>query len=273
MENNKKAVVVKNLSYSYPEGIEALKNVSFEISTGESLALIGSNGAGKSTLLLHLNGIIKNEISSIEIFGNVLNKKKIKEIHKKVGFVFQDPDNQLFMSTVFDDIAFGPINMGLSEEEVHKRVKLALKQVNLEGYEDRCPQHLSGGEKKLVAVATIISMRPEILLLDEPTSNLDPLARRKMIEMLKKIKATKIIASHDIEMLIEVCNRAILLDNGEIAGDDKIEDVLTNTTLLRQHGLDIPTVVRLFGRDALEIIRNKFCNIDNIVLRNQSCKR
>ncbi len=266
MKNNRKAVVVKNLSYTYPDGINALNRVSFEILSGESMALVGSNGAGKSTLLLHLNRIIKNQRGSIEIGGKVLNKKNAKEIRKKVGLVFQDPENQLFMSTVFDDIAFGPINMGLSEKEVHKRVKSALRKISLDGYEDRCPHHLSFGEKKKISMATVLSIEPDILLLDEPTANLDPYARRKMIDMLVNLRSTKIIASHDIEMLLEVCDRCILLDHGRIAAIGKVEDILTNTALLRDHGLDVPTVVRLFGSDALDIVRNKLHDLETIVL-------
>jgi cobalt/nickel transport system ATP-binding protein len=266
MKNHRKAVVVKNLSYTYPDGTNALNRVSFEIHSGESIALVGSNGAGKSTLLLHLNRIIENQRGSIEIQGKVLNKKNVKEIRKRVGLVFQDPENQLFMSTVFDDIAFGPINMGLSEKEVHKRVKSALRKINLDGYDDRCPHHLSFGEKKKIAMATVLSIEPDILLLDEPTSNLDPYARRKMIDMLANLHSTKIIASHDIEMLLEICDRCILLDHGKIAAIGKVEDVLTNTNLLREHGLDVPTVVRLFGIDALEIIRNKLSDHEAMVL-------
>lgn len=266
MNNNRKAVVVKNLSYTYPDGTNALENVSFEIFKGECVALVGSNGAGKSTLLLQLNRIIESQSGSIEIVGKILNKKNVREIRKRVGLVFQDPENQLFMSTVFDDIAFGPINMGLSKEEVHKKVKLALKKVGLDGYEDRCPHHLSFGEKKKISVATVLSIEPEILLLDEPTSNLDPCARRKMIDMLVNLSSTKLIASHDIEMLLEICDRCILLDHGKIAADGEVEDILTNINLLREHGLDVPTVVRLFGSDALEIIRNKLNDLEKIAL-------
>jgi cobalt/nickel transport system ATP-binding protein len=266
MKNNKKSVVVRNLSYTYPDGTNALKKISFEIYSGESVALVGSNGAGKSTLLLHLNRIIENQNGFIEIQGKILNKKNVKEIRKMVGLVFQDPENQLFMSTVFDDIAFGPINMGLSEEEVHRRVKSSLKKISLDGYEDRCPHHLSFGEKKKISIATVLSIEPQVLLLDEPTSNLDPFARRKMIDMLANLRSTKIIASHDIEMLLEICDRCILLDHGKIAANGKVEEILTNTNLLREHGLDVPTVVRLFGNDALEIIRNKLNILDTMAL-------
>ncbi len=250
------SVAINNLSYSYPDGTNALRKISLKIQNGENVALVGPNGAGKSTLLSHLNGIIPNRNGHIKIMGEPLSKQNLREIRKLVGLVFQDPEDQLFMSTVFDDVAFGPINMGFSENQIRKRVKLALKRVGLVGYEERCPHHLSVGEKKKVSIATVLSMRPEIILLDEPTSNLDPSARRKMIKMLMSLGTTKIIASHDIEMLLEVCDRTILLDNGRIIADGKTEKILTNSKLLDKHGLEVPTVVRLFGNDALKIIRD-----------------
>ncbi len=255
MKTSTESITIKNLSYTYPDGTNALSGISLKIHNGENVALVGPNGAGKSTLLSHLNGIIANENGHIKISGQVLNKKNLNQIRKIVGLVFQDPEDQLFMSTVFDDVAFGPINMGLSENQIHKRVKLALKKVGLAGYEERCPHHLSVGEKKKVSIATVLSMRPKIILLDEPSSNLDPSARRKMIKMLMSLRTTKLIASHDIEMLLEICDRTILLDNGRIIADGKTEDILTNSELLDKHGLEVPTVVRLFGKKALKIIR------------------
>jgi cobalt/nickel transport system ATP-binding protein len=208
-------IIVKNLSYVYPDGTPALKDVCFEITKGENVALVGQNGAGKSTLLLHLNGVIENNNGRITIAGKQLDKKNVPDIRKKVGVVFQDPDDQLFMSTVFDDVAFGPINMGFSEETVKERVKKSLQKVGLSGFEERCPHHLSFGEKKRISVATVLSMTPAILLLDEPTSNLDPGGRRNIIETLKTLDSTKIIASHDIESLLEICDKAILMDKGK----------------------------------------------------------
>lgn len=258
MKNNGKPMVVRNLSYRYSDGTSALEDVSFEVSNGDSVALVGPNGAGKSTLLLHLNGILSKQTGSIEILGMPLEKKNVGSIRKRVGLVFQDPEDQLFMSTVFDDIAFGPINMGIPEKQVRERVRWALTEVGLNGYEDRCPHHLSVGEKKKVSVATVLSMGPDIILLDEPTSNLDPLARRRMIEMLKGLRATKLIASHDIEMLLGICDRTILLDNGRVVADGKTADVLTDPELLREHGLEVPMLVKLFGSDALDVIREDF---------------
>ena len=257
MKNSKKAISIRNLSYTFSDRTEALKNVSLDIMKGENVALVGANGAGKSTLLAHLNGIIKKQRGNIEIMGNCLTEKKLVEIRKRLGLVFQDPEDQLFMATVFDDIAFGPINMGVSRTEVGRRVRSALKKVGLENYEERCPHHLSFGEKKRIGVATALSMMPDILLLDEPTSNLDPLAKRNMIDMLKKIRGTKIIASHDIEMLLDICDRAVVLDRGEIVANGKAEDILCDVDLLRKHGLDAPTVVKIFGKDGIKIIKKQ----------------
>jgi len=251
----KNAIVIRDLSYSYSDGTNALRNVSFEIVKGERIALVGANGAGKSTLLSHLNGIIELKKGSIEIMGMQMKGRNLREIRKKVGIVFQDPEDQLFMAKVFDDVAFGPINMGLNGEEVRKRVRTALKKVGLAGYEERCPHHLSFGEKKRIGVATVLSMRPDILLLDEPTSNLDPWAKRSTIDMLKKLPGTMIIASHDIEMLLELCSRAVVLDRGEIAAMGEVGTVLTDVGMLRKHGLDAPLIIRLFGEKALEMIR------------------
>ena len=214
MKEVKNAIVVKDLSYSYSDGTNALRNVSFTIVKGDRIALVGANGAGKSTLLSHLNGIIELKKGSIEIMGIQLERRNLREIRKRIGIVFQDPEDQLFMAKVFDDVAFGPINMDLKKREVRNRVRTALKKVDMAGFEERCPHHLSFGEKKRVGVATVLSMRPDILLLDEPTSNLDPCAKRSTIDMLKKLPGTMIIASHDIEMLIELCDRAMVLDRG-----------------------------------------------------------
>lgn len=257
MKDVKNAIVIKDLSYAYSDGINALRDVSFEIATGERIALVGANGAGKSTLLSHLNGIIELKKGSIEIMGTPLERRNLRKIRKKVGIVFQDPEDQLFMAKVFDDVAFGPINMGFGKQEVRNRVRTALKKVGLAGYEERCPHHLSFGEKKRIGVATVLSMRPDILLLDEPTSNLDPCAKRNTIEMLKKLPGTMIIASHDIEMLLELCNRAVVLDRGEIAAMGDVGNVLTDVGLLRKHGMDAPLIIRMFGEKALEMIRKR----------------
>ena len=257
-----------DLTYTYHDGTTAIKGVNLTINKGENIALLGSNGAGKSTFLKIISGLMFPYSGKIKLFDNEMTKKNSDQLRVNIGMVFQDPDDQIFMPRVWDDVAFGPINLGLSEEEVKIRVKMAMEQTNLIGYEERIPHHLSYGEKKRVAIAGVIAMNPLLLLLDEFTANLDPCGRNEIIDLLKNIDSTKIIASHDIEMLIEVCDRAILLDNGEIVGDGKVEEILTNIALLHEHGLDVPTVVRLFGKDSIEIIRNKDFNIENYVKKS-----
>ena len=230
------AIEIANLSYSYPDGQQALRDINLTIGIGESVALIGANGAGKSTLLLHLNGIIKSN-ETIKILGLPLNDKNLKQARSKVGLVFQNPDDQLFSPTVFDDVAFGPINMGFHPNEVRQRVSQALHDVNMAGYEQRSPQHLSVGEKKRIAIATILSMSPEILVLDEPTANLDPRAKWELIELIKGLPMTKIVASHDLEMVTALCERTIILDSGSIVADDSTPSIMSNAPLLESYGL------------------------------------
>lgn len=232
----KKAIEIENLSYSYPDGQQALSDINLTIGIGETVALIGPNGAGKSTLLLHLNGILRSD-GMVRILGVLLEDKSLKWVRSKVGLVFQDPEDQLFSPTVFDDVAFGPINMGYSEEEVRRRVSQALKWVGMEGYEGRSPHHLSVGEKKRIAIATILSMSPEILVIDEPSSNLDPRAKWGLIDLLKGLPMTKIVASHDLEIVRALCQRAIVLDEGRVVADDSTHCIMSNASLLERHGL------------------------------------
>ena len=232
----KKVIEIKNLSYSYPDGTEALHDITLDVFEGESIGIIGPNGAGKSTLLLHLNGILKGN-GYIRIFDIEVNDKNLTHIRSKVGLVFQDPDNQLFMPTVFDDVAFGPINMLLPKNEVKLSVEGALKEVDMLGSIGRASHHLSFGEKKRVSIATVLSMKPEILALDEPTSNLDPKARYDFIQLLKSIAETKIIASHDLDMILDICDRAIILDKGTIVAIGTAKGILSNTSLLEKHNL------------------------------------
>lgn len=254
---NKVMIEVKNLNYTYPDGNIALENVSFKLFDGETLGIVGPNGAGKSTLLLILIGILQpqNRYGWIKVAGKPLVKKNLPWIRKRVGLVFQDPDDQLFMSTVFDDVAFGPINMGLNEVEVRKRVKFALNKIGLRDFENRCPHHLSYGEKKRVALATVLSMHPEILLLDEPTANLDPNARRKIIELVNDFHSVKLISSHDIEMLIETCDKVLLLDKGKLVANGDPEKIFTNEKLLTNHGLEMPTALKILGSKAYDMLR------------------
>jgi cobalt/nickel transport system ATP-binding protein len=231
-----KAVEIERLSFSYPDGQPGLKDISLVVYPGENLAVIGPNGAGKSTLLLHLNGILRGN-SIVKIFGLPVEEKNLKEIRRKVGLVFQDPEDQLFSPTVFDDVAFGPINMGYSESEVKQRVTEALKWVGMTGYEQRSPHHLSVGEKKRIAIATVLSLSPELLVLDEPSSNLDPRSKWSLIELLRQLPKTKIVAAHDLELVKALCQRTIILDEGKIVADDSTEKIVSDISLLRAHGL------------------------------------
>jgi cobalt/nickel transport system ATP-binding protein len=235
----KKVIEIKDLSYVYPDGTEALRDISLEVSEGESLGIIGPNGAGKSTLLLHLNGILGGD-GYIRIFGLEVNDKNLAWVRSKVGLVFQDPDNQLFMPTVFDDVSFGPINMKLPKSEVENSVDEALKEVDMLKVIRRPSHHLSFGEKKRVSIATVLSMKPQILALDEPSSNLDPKHRRNLINFLKNLKLTKIIATHDLDLVLETCLRVALIDKGKIIAIGDTLEVLKNKSLLEAHDLEMP---------------------------------
>jgi len=232
-------VRVDNLSFGYPDGQQALTDISLTIYQGETVALIGPNGAGKSTLLLHLNGILHSN-GAVKIFGRPVNDKNLRWVRSKVGLIFQDPDDQLFSSTVFNDVAFGPINMGYSETDVQQCVAKALDWVGMTGYEQRSPHHLSVGEKKRIAIATVLSMSPEILVIDEPTSNLDPGSKWSLIGLLKRLPGTKIVASHDLELVQALCPRAIILDQGQVIADGTTDRILANKPLLAAHRLAPP---------------------------------
>jgi len=238
----KKVIEIKNLNYTYPDGTEALKSINLEIFAGESLGIIGPNGAGKSTLLLHLNGILKDK-GQIKILDLEISEQNLPLIRSKVGLVFQDPDNQLFMPTVFDDVSFGPINMGLAKQEVISCVQSALKEVDMLESIKRTSHHLSFGEKKRISLATVLSMHPEILVLDEPSSNLDPKHRRQFINLLKKLNITKIIATHDLDLIAETCLRVALLDKGKIVAVGDTIDILMNKNLLETHSLEMSSVL------------------------------
>ena len=229
-------VRIENLSFCYPDGQQALTDVNLTIYQGETVALIGPNGAGKSTVLLHLNGILRND-GQVKVFSQPINDKNLKEVRSKIGLVFQNPDDQLFSATVFDDVAFGPINLGYSQTEVRQSVARALDWVGMSGYEQRSSHHLSLGEKKRIAIATILSMSPEILVIDEPTSNLDPGGKWLLIELLKKLPATKIFSTHDLQLVKALCQRVIVLDKGQIVADDTADRILLDTPLLVAHGL------------------------------------
>ncbi len=233
----KKVIEIKNLSYTYPDGKIALKDINLDIFEGESIGIIGPNGAGKTTLLLHLNGILKSKNGQIKIFDREISNENLKEIRSKIGLLFQDPDDQLFMPTVFDDVSFGPVNLGLSEELVIQRVRTALYQVSMSGFEERLPHHLSYGEKKRIALASILAMEPEILVLDEPTGNLDPATRREFIDLLKNFSHTKVVAGHDLEFIKEISTRVILLNHGKKIIEGKPLEIFFNQKLLLENRL------------------------------------
>ncbi len=234
-----KVIEIKGLDYSYPDGVVALRAIDLDIHEGESIGVVGPNGAGKSTLLLHLNGILRGD-GAVKVFGLEMKDENLKKIRSKVGLVFQDPESQLFMPTVFDDVAFGPINMDMREEEVQAQAAKALEEVDMSGSEKRAAHHMSFGEKKRISIATVLSMEPRILVFDEPTSNLDPKHRRALINLLKRLKPTKVVASHDLDMVAEICSRVILLDGGRIVAAGNTLDVLKDKELLEAHSLELP---------------------------------
>lgn len=239
---DKKIIEIKNLYYTYPDGTVALNGISLDIFEKESVGVIGPNGAGKSTFLLHLNGILRGN-NHIKILNYEINEKTLPAIRKNVGLVFQNPDSQLFMPTVFDDVAFGPLNMGLNEEEVNKAVNEALKAADVEDCARRPSHHLSVGQKKRVSLATVLSMYPEILVLDEPSGDLDPRHRRDLIDILKRLEITKIIATHDLDLVLEVCQRVVLLDGGALISCGQTLDILKDKALLEAHNLGIPSAL------------------------------
>lgn len=232
------SVEIKNLSYCYPDGHQALKHVNLFIAPDEKVALVGPNGAGKSTLLLHLNGILKGE-GEIKICGLSVNEQKnLVKVRAMVGLVFQTPEDQLFSPTVYEDVAYGPLYQGLPLEEVDRRVKDALSVVDMQDYIRRISHHLSLGEKKRIAIATVLSMQPEVLALDEPTSGLDPRARRSLIEFLRDLPMTMLVSTHDMYMVREIFPRMVIMDNGEVVADGETERLLQDTALLEAHGLE-----------------------------------
>jgi cobalt/nickel transport system ATP-binding protein len=228
---------VKGLFFDYPDGTPVLRGVDLFIKPGEKVALVGPNGSGKSTLLLHLNGILRGQ-GEVRVCSLAVEDDNLGQIRAAVGLVFQDPDDQLFSQSVFDDVAFGPLYMGFDSERVHGRVSEALAAVGLNGYERRVPHHLSSGEKKRVAIASVLAMAPEILVLDEPTAGLDPRARRDLIELLRRLPQTMLIATHDMRMVADLLGRTIVIDGGSIVADGPTDDIMRQEAMLVQHGLE-----------------------------------
>lgn len=234
------ALSCQDLGYTYPDRTVALRRVSFSIQAGDSVALVGPNGAGKSTLALLAVGVIFPSRGSLRVFGMELSRHTLRQIRRHVGLVFQDADDQLFMPTLLEDVAFGPLNQGLSEDQARHRSLQSLAAVGLEQLAERFPGHLSGGEKKLASLASILSMQPQIVILDEPTAGLDPRARRKVIEQLAALRLTKIVISHDLEMVLDLCPRTILLDKGSVWADGDTTEILSDKETMDSHGLEVP---------------------------------
>jgi energy-coupling factor transporter ATP-binding protein EcfA2 len=265
------AIRVAGLEYRYPDGNLALRGIDLTIRPGESVALVGPNGAGKSTLLLHLNGLLpgkgrgavghdhaigrgqrnarQNGSVHIWIDGIEVNERNALEIRRKVGLVFQDPDDQLFCNTMVEDVAFGPLNQGLSAVEARRIALECLARVDLEAAALRAPHHLSFGERKRGCLAGVLACRPSVLVLDEPSANLDPRARRRFMELVRGLDCTKLIATHDLEMVLELCPRTILLDDGRVVADGPSRAILADDALVEAHGLEIPMSLRLGRRD------------------------
>lgn len=233
-------VQIQDLHFAYPDGHTALNGVNLNICDGEKVALVGPNGAGKSTLMLHLNGIFDATQGDLLIGGLGIEDKNLPVIRAMVGLVFQNPDDQLFSPTVFDDVAFGPLHMGLPEEEVYLRVGEALAAVQMSDFGERLSHHLSMGQKKRIAIATVLAMQPQILVLDEPSAGLDPRARRALINLLRDLQITMLVSSHDLRMVEELFPRMVVMDEGQIVADGPTEELMSDAALLEAHGLERP---------------------------------
>jgi cobalt/nickel transport system ATP-binding protein len=258
------AVKMRNLAYRYPDGRLALRGVDLTIMPGEAVALVGPNGAGKSTLLLHLNGLLpgKERAQPLHVHGGAgrssrasepsvwidgleVNARNAPEVRRRVGLVFQDPDDQLFSTSVIEDVAFGPLNLGMGRAEALRVARECLARVDLEEVADRAPHHLSFGERKRVCLAGVLACRPAMLVLDEPTANLDPRGRRRFIQLIRGLPATKLIATHDLELVLELCNRTVLLDAGRVVANGLTRNVLGDPNLLEAHGLEMPLSLKV----------------------------
>jgi cobalt/nickel transport system ATP-binding protein len=233
------AVQATGLTYRYPDGHAALDGVDLRIAHAERVALLGPNGAGKTTLLLHLDALLRGE-GQLEVAGLAIAKDTVKRVRTRVGLVFQDPDDQLFMPTVAEDVAFGPQNLGLDEGQVAARVREALEAVRMSAAAARAPHQLSMGERRRVAIATVLAMRPRLLVLDEPSANLDPRSRAELIDLLAALEGTMLVATHDLPLAAELCERAVILDRGRIVADGPCADVLQDDALLEAHDLMLP---------------------------------
>lgn len=243
----KPAIEINHLDYRYPDGTPALKDITFSIAAGECVGLLGPNGSGKSTLLLHLNGILPETLSAVgmvRVHGEPVSAGNLETIRRQVGLLFQDPDDQLFGSTVEEDVAFGPSQLGLTPAAVQERVRRVLDRVGLAAHARRAPHHLSQGEKRRACLAGVLACEPSILVLDEPTSGLDPRGRREFKTLLREVPATKLVATHDLELVVELCPRSIVLDGGRVIADGQTEELLNDEALMLAHGLERPHILR-----------------------------
>lgn len=234
------AVYVQDLVHVYPDGRRALDGVNLSVAAGERVAVLGPNGAGKTSLMLHLNGVLRATSGVVEIDGIPLGRNSIRQIRQRVGVVFQDPDDQLFMPTVAQDVAFGPANFGVGGPELAGRVHAALDAVALAGLADRSPAHLSAGERRRAALATVLACAPQVLVLDEPSANLDPVARRELAETLAGLNTTMLIVTHDLPYAAQLCDRAVIMDTGAVVADGPIRTILADPDLLARHRLELP---------------------------------
>ena len=234
------SIEIENLWFSYPDGFQALRGASLNIEPCEKVALVGPNGAGKSTLILHLNGILTGKADRLQVGGLVVNSQNLGRIRARVGMVFQQPDDQLFSPTVYEDVAFGPLYQGLPPDQVRQRVDTALEAVRMTEYAPRVSHHLSVGEKKRIAIATVLAMEPEVLVLDEPTAGLDPRARRTLIRLLNDLDITMLVSTHDLHMVEELFPRMVVMDNGYVVADGPTDQLLNDESLLEAHGLEKP---------------------------------
>ncbi len=250
-------VQAKDLQYTYPDGTVGLAGISFRITHGESVALVGANGAGKSTLLMHLNGCLLPTSGDVHVGDLPVTRKTTPAIRRSVGMVFQNSDDQLFMPTVFEDVAFGPLNLGLDSTELDAVVNRSLERVEALHLKDRPPYKLSAGEKRRVAIAAVLAMSPDILVMDEPSSSLDPRGRRELIELLKSFEHTKIIATHDLDMALELCTRTIILGQGKVLADGPTPEIFADTGLLAQSRLEKPLSMQNCPRCSLGISDKK----------------
>ncbi len=237
-------VAVRELCFAYPDGSTALQGLTLDVAATERVAVLGPNGAGKTTFALHLNGLLRPSSGVVRVGGLVVDDASIREIRRRVGLVFQDPDDQLFMPTVAEDVGFGPANLGVRGDELADVVDEALEAVGCGPLRDRAPHHLSGGERRRVALATVLAMRPGVLVLDEPTSGLDPASRRELIEVLRRLPVTQVAVTHDLSFALELCPRSVVVDGGRVVADGPTVEVLTDADLLARHRLELP-----FGMD------------------------